>query len=119
MNNNYSIAERNKIVEEHLWCVKAVMKQNRTLIEATRLDRDDVFQQLAERLIRTVIFYDPEKSPLVDHLWASLRYELSGMVKPEKLTGVKNAPKDFHIKDMVSFENMEAGGHLFAEQEAA
>ena len=42
MRNNYSIKERNRIVEEHLWCVKAVMKQNDALIRAARLDRDDV-----------------------------------------------------------------------------
>ena len=29
MHNNYSIAERNKIVEEHLWCIDTVMKQER------------------------------------------------------------------------------------------
>ena len=119
MNNNYSIAERNKIVEEHLWCVKAVMKQNRPLIRATRLESDDVFQQLSERLIRAVISYDPEKGPLVNYLCMNLHYELLSMVKPGKLTGIKNAPKDFRIGDMVSFENMEADGHLFAQQEAA
>lgn len=119
MNNNYSIAERNKIVEEHLWCVKAVMKQNGPLIRATRLDRDDVFQQLSERLIRAVISYDPEKSPLVKYLCASLRYELLSMVKPGKLSGIKNAPKSFRVGDMVSFESMEAGGIQLPERAAA
>ena len=119
MNNNYSIAERNKIVEEHLWCVKAVMKQNQPLIRATRLDRDDVFQQLSERLIRAVISYDPEKSPLVKYLCASLRYELLSMVKPGKLSGIKNAPKSFRVRDMVSFESMESGGIQLPERAAA
>lgn len=119
MNNNYSIAERNKIVEEHLWCVKAVMKQNGSLIRATHLDRDDVFQQLSERLIRAVISYDLEKSPLVKYLCMNLRYELLSMVKPGKLSGIKNAPKEFRVGDMVSFESMEANGVLFPARAAA
>ena len=33
MKNNFTISQRNAIVENHLWCIKAVMKQNRALIE--------------------------------------------------------------------------------------
>ena len=38
-------------MENHLWCVNAVMKQNRALIRAAKLDADDVYQELALRLI--------------------------------------------------------------------
>jgi nicotinamide-nucleotide amidase len=34
MKNNFTISQRNAIVENHLWCVNAVMKQNRALIRA-------------------------------------------------------------------------------------
>ena len=34
MKNTYTIEERNRIVEEQLWCIKAVIKQNRALIDA-------------------------------------------------------------------------------------
>ena len=44
MKNNYSIAERNRIVEEHLYCIDRVIRQNYTLIRAAHLDRDDVYQ---------------------------------------------------------------------------
>ena len=27
MKNNFTISQRNAIVENHLWCIKAVMKQ--------------------------------------------------------------------------------------------
>ena len=64
MKNTYTIEERNRIVEEHLWCIKAVIKQNRALIEAAHLDRDDVFQDLSIRLIRAVGSYDPDKGTL-------------------------------------------------------
>ena len=36
MKNNFTISQRNAIVENHLWCIKAVMKQNRALIRANR-----------------------------------------------------------------------------------
>ena len=52
MKNNFTISQRNAIVENHLWCIKAVMKQNRALIRAAKLDTDDVYQELALRLIR-------------------------------------------------------------------
>ena len=42
MKNNFTISQRNAIVENHLWCVNAVMKQNRALIRAAKLDADDV-----------------------------------------------------------------------------
>ena len=57
MKNNFTISQRNAIVENHLWCIKAVMKQNRALI-------------------RAVMSYDPEKGNLEQHIFAQLRMEL-------------------------------------------
>ena len=68
MKNNFTISQRNAIVENHLWCIKAVMKQNRALIRAAKLDPDDVYQELALRLIRAVMSYDPEKGDLEQHM---------------------------------------------------
>ena len=42
MKNNFTISQRNAIEENHLWCIKTVMKQNRALIRAAKLDADDV-----------------------------------------------------------------------------
>ena len=75
MKNNFTISQRNAIVENYLWCIKAVMKQNRALIRAAKLDTDDVYQELALRLIRAVMSYDPEKN-LEQHIFAQLRMEL-------------------------------------------
>ena len=55
MKNNYSIAQRNAIVEANLWCIDSVIRQNRPLMRAARLEYDDVYQQLALRLIRAVM----------------------------------------------------------------
>ena len=67
MKNNYSIAQRNAIVEANLWCIDSVIRQNRPLMRAARLEYDDVYQQLALRLIKAVAGYDPEKGRLEQH----------------------------------------------------
>ena len=64
MKNNYSLAERNRIVEENLYRIKNTIRRNRALMKAARLDYDDVYQQLAIRLIRCVEGFDPEKGEL-------------------------------------------------------
>ena len=46
-----SIEERNRIVVAYLWCIDCVIRQNYVLIQAAHLDRDDVYQSLALRLI--------------------------------------------------------------------
>ena len=106
MNNNYTIAERNKIVEEHLWCINAVMKQNRGLIRAARLDSDDVYQQLAERLIRAVRTFEPEKGDFLKYIFHQLHYELLDMKTPRALYGITNAPAEHRALDDVLQETM-------------
>ena len=104
MKNSYTIEERNRIVEEHLWCVRAVMKQNGELIRAARLDRDDVYQQLCLRLILAVGRYDPEKSELKTHVFQQLRYELLSCKSPQLVYGVKDAPKDMRGDSFLSLD---------------
>lgn len=98
MKNNYSIAQRNEIVEDHLWCIGAVMKKNTVLIRAAHMDRDDVHQQLAVRLIRAVATFDPDKGNLEQHIFAQLQYEVLNCKAVRRLTGITNAPADFRGK---------------------
>lgn len=98
MKNNYSIAQRNEIVEDHLWCIGAVMKKNAVLIRAAHMDRDDVYQQLAVRLIRAVATFDPDKGNLEQHIFAQLQYEILNCKDARRLTGITNAPADFRGK---------------------
>ena len=62
MNNNYSLAERNRIVEEYLPYIELMIRKNRALMRSAKLEYDDVYQQLSLRLIRAVNTYDPEKA---------------------------------------------------------
>jgi len=94
MKNNYSIAERNRIVEEHLHCIDQVIRWNYTLIRAAHLDRDDVYQQLAVRLICCVEGFDPEKGELEQHIYSQLQYELLSCKDSRQRYGFTHAPYD-------------------------
>lgn len=73
--NNY-IAERNRVVEEHLWCIEAVMASNPKAVHRTRMEREDVYQQLALRLVQAVDRFDPSKAELKTYLFSELKMEL-------------------------------------------
>lgn len=92
---NLSIDQRNALVEQHLWCIDSVMRQNFTLIEAARLDREDVYQSLAARLIRAVELYDPVKKAdgsLEGYIFMSLRYEMRNCSSAQTQYGFRGAP---------------------------
>ena len=61
MNNNYSLTQRNELVEKYLWCIDTVIRKNRSLMRTAQLEYDDVYQQLALRLIKAVAGFDPQK----------------------------------------------------------
>lgn len=118
MKNNYSIAQRNAIVEANLWCIDNVIRQNRPLMRAARLEYDDVYQQLALRLIKAVAGYDPEKGRLEQHIFAQLKYELLSCRSAYRLCGTavcsfsiavdrdfksKNGEKETDFIDIVSW----------------
>lgn len=77
MKNNYSIAERNRIVEEHLSCIDKVIRRNIPLMRVAHLNYDDVYQDLAVRLILCVAGFDPDKGDLEQHIMAQLQYEIA------------------------------------------
>ena len=41
MNNNYSLTQRNELVEKYLWCIDTVIRKNRQLLRSTHLEYDD------------------------------------------------------------------------------
>ena len=94
MKNNYSIAERNRIVEEYLYCIDRVIRRNSPLMRAAHLDYDDVYQDLAVRLIRCVESYDPEKGELDQHIMCQLQYEMLNCKDSRRRYGFTAAPRD-------------------------
>ena len=119
MKNNYSIAQRNRIVEEHLWCIDTVIRQNRPLMKAAKLDFDDVYQQLATRLIKAVAGFDPDKGALEEHIFAQLRFELLNCKTPYRLCGMTGLPRDYRQSSIISFESIREDSDLYGQVMAA
>lgn len=119
MKNNYSIAQRNAIVEANLWCIDSVIRQNRPLMRAARLEYDDVYQQLALRLIKAVAGFDPQKGTLQQHIFAQLKYELLSCKSARRLCGLTGAPKEYRKRDMVSLDALSENSPLYEGAMAA
>lgn len=107
--SNLSIKQRNTLVEEHLWCIDSVINQNYSLIQAAHLDRDDVYQSLAIRLIRAVELYNPDNKAgktLKNYIFMSLRYALRTCGGSQAQYGFREAPY-FLPNAVVSMEALE------------
>ena len=115
MKNNYSVAQRNAIVVEHLWCINAVIRQNRALMRTAGLDYDDVYQQLAIRLIRAVAGFDPDKGKLEQHIFAQLKFELLNCKTPYRLCGMTGLPKDYSKEKIIPFEAIQESCDLYEQ----
>ena len=89
-----SISERNELVLEYLWCIDCVIRQNYGLVQAARLDRDDVYQNLAMRLIRAVELYRPGTRSLKGYIFMQLKYELLNCKSSKARYGFCAAPYD-------------------------
>ena len=94
MKNNYSITERNRIVEENLYRIEKTIRRNSLLMQAAHLEYDDVYQQLALRLICCVEGFDPEKGTLEQHIDAQLQYEMLSCKDSRRRYGFTCAPRD-------------------------
>ena len=85
-----TIAERNRIVETHLWCIDAVMQACPKAVRKTRMEREDIYQQLALRLVQAVDRYDPVKAGLVEYIFAELKAELRDCAAPAQRSTLLN-----------------------------
>ena len=119
MNNNYTIAQRNALVEKHLWCIDTVIRKDRPLMRAAQLEYDDVYQQLALRLIKAVAGFDPQKGTLQQHIFAQLKYELLNCKSAYRLCGLTGAPKEYRKSNMVSLDALSESDPLYERVMAA
>ena len=106
---NRTLDERNAVVVEHLPCIETVMRRNYSLIEAAHLDWDDVYQQLAVRLIRAVDTFDPNKGKLRGHIFSQLKYELLNCKRPYRMNGMTGLPTDYRGRCLSLDSLVEAG----------
>lgn len=91
-----SAEKRNALVLAYLWCVDSVIRQNYSLVQAAHLDRKDVYQSLALRLIYAVERYRPGAQSLKGYIFSQLKYELLNCRSAQRRCryGFCNAPYD-------------------------
>ena len=89
-----SVEERNALVVSYLWCIDSVIRQNYSLIQVAHLERDDVYQTLAVRLIRAVELYKPGPRSLKGYIFMQLKYELLNCKSAKRRYGFSGAPYD-------------------------
>lgn len=85
MKDKYSIAQRNRVVEENLCCIDTVLRRHRGWVRQIRLEYDDLYQSLAVCLILSVEEYDSSLGPLRPYLYRKLREELRNIPKTYRL----------------------------------
>ena len=96
MKNNYSIVQRNALVEDHLWCIK-----------------------LALRLIKAVAGYDPDKGALQQHIFAQFKYELLDCKAAYRLCGITDAPKKFRKGNIISLDSITGDSEMCEQTKVA
>ena len=87
-----SVEERNRLVLAYLWCIDCVIRQNYSLVQAAHLDRDDVYQALAARLIRAVELYRLGTRSLKSYIFMQLKYELLNCKSARTRYGLGTTP---------------------------
>lgn len=105
--------QRNTLVVGYLNAISYVIAKNRTLVEAARLCYDDLYQDMACRLIKTVDSYDSQKGPLKPRVFNALQWELQNYAKKTNAGGMYGLPPNTRPV-FCSFETMTEAGFQFA-----
>lgn len=89
--------ERNEIFMDNEGMIHRVMRRNRSLICAMRLDWDDVYQELAMAALNAIETFDPMRSECIQaHIWMKLQYAvltIKRQYRPCGLTGFGKRPR--------------------------
>lgn len=119
MKNQYSIAQRNAIVEANLCKIEELTRKYDKKLKAAHLDEDDVFQQMVLRLIHAVDTYDPDRGELDTHITAQLRYELLEMRKPGGLMDRASISENFRGPKVIPFDILQEDAAFYEMPEVA
>jgi len=98
-----SIQKRNDLVEEYLWCIDSVMERNHLLMKLAGLDPEDVYQDLALRLIETVGSVRREREAMQRYVTIQLERELTRCVRSSN--GIREASCD--LRKLPVFRDVE------------
>ena len=85
---------RNEIFLENEGMIRRVMRRNWPLICAMRLDRDDVYQELAIAALNAIDTFDPTRSECIRaHIWMKLQYAILTIKRQHRPCGITGQNK--------------------------
>lgn len=93
-------SERNRLFEEKVPLIDQVVKKHRNKIAISGLSKEDVWQELALKMLCLLDGYDPGRCPNLDaYLVQQLTYELLRLTVPSERYGIPQAPrkKNFRV----------------------
>ena len=99
-----TIEERNAIVEKNLSLIDKAAENHSDIIKTASMDEDDVYQQLAVRLVKAVDAYDESQGELEGYLETQLERELFCCAHPRRLYGLTDAPTALRKNRVVSLD---------------
>jgi DNA-directed RNA polymerase specialized sigma24 family protein len=83
------IITRNEIMINHEYMINAVIRRNRTLLKALRIENDDAYQELYIAMLKALENYNPMRSEsLGAYLWVKLQYAVLDMKRRHKPCGI-------------------------------
>ena len=86
------IITRNEIMVNYDYMINAVIRRNRTLLKALRIEDDDAYQELYIAMLKALETYNPLRSDsLGAYIWIKLQYAVLDMKRRYKPCGVTGA----------------------------
>lgn len=113
--NGLTVAERNKLVEEHLNLIGWVANRNRSMLKAARADIEDVRQDMAVVLVESLSTFDSSKGKLVSYVIQRLQYEVQHSATRAHVHGITGLPYGYY-PGYVSLEALTESGFQIADR---
>ena len=89
------IITRNEIMINHEYMINAVIRRNRTLLKALRIEDDDAYQELYIAMLKALEVYNPMRSEsLAAYIWVKLQFAILDMKKRNKPCGITGIGKN-------------------------
>lgn len=86
---------RNQQFKENYSLIDMVMRRHYRLIQACRMSREDLRQDLSVRMLKDLERYDPRRCPNLDaYLRQRMNFEVLHLATPGKRYGIPGAPLD-------------------------
>jgi len=106
-------SERNRLFEEKIPLIDQVVKKHQARIAISGLCREDVWQDLALKMLCLLDGYDPGKCPNLDgYLVQQLNYEVLRLTVPSERYGIPHAPRKKNFRVFSLDARNSGNGHV-------